>query len=354
MKGTKLVILLVVLAFFALVAGVAFAGAGGDGGSRDTVVRNIEVNLNGGEVWRGSVSVSGGASGNLNYVWGQLRVSQEILGQIEAAHPGLVNQALTFFGNSVQTLPSNDELLTASVGMSPTFLYYNVNGGASQGQSPATLISHGSQALGLEGQVIGGRTASYSQSISSQNETYQFTKQTEDQDSVMIGDYEFAVQTVVTNLTANVNVTMYNITGYKYVSPIVLDVTGKGKLEASNGQWQPHPNSFTKDKIAMFDFYGNGFEVAMEWVGPNDGLLVEPKADGTIDGSCLFGTSGGYSDGFEKLSMRDTNKDMKISSDELKGLSVWMDKNSNGIADKGEVMTVADLGITQLNLKHTR
>jgi hypothetical protein len=135
----------------------------------------------------------------------------------------------------------------------------------------------------------------------------------------------------------------------KYVSPLVLDLTGNGVLQASNGQNLPG-HELVEGNMILADFYGDGFEIGMEWVGPQDGLLVAPKADGTVDMSCLFGTAGGYDNGYEKLSLYDTNNDKVVKGEELNGLSIWQDANRNGIAEAGEVKTVQDLGITEISL----
>lgn len=145
------------------------------------------------------------------------------------------------------------------------------------------------------------------------------------------------------------NVTLYTQSASKFVSPLVLDITGNGVLQASNGQNMPgHPSVTTN--VILADFYGDGFEIGMEWVGPQDGLLVAPKADGSVDMSSLFGTAGGYESGYEKLSLYDKNNDNKVNGEELVGLSVWQDANGNGVADAGEVKTVQELGITEISL----
>ena len=41
---------------------------------------------------------------------------------------------------------------------------------------------------------------------------------------------------------------------------------------------------------------------------------------------------------------------MRVTADELNGLSIWQDANSNGIAEANEVKTVKSLGITAINL----
>jgi len=147
--------------------------------------------------------------------------------------------------------------------------------------------------------------------------------------------------------------TRYTVTGTLDSSPIVLDLVGSGGIEASGGSWQPHPHTFNAKHRALFDFFGNGFPVAMEWVGPNDGLLVKPKADGSVDGSCLFGNATGYTNGYEQLAGLDSNRDGKVSGKELQGLSVWQDKNGNAKCEAGELRTVQALGISEFNLKHT-
>lgn len=136
-----------------------------------------------------------------------------------------------------------------------------------------------------------------------------------------------------------------------YVSPIVLDLKGSGKLMASNGNWLPH-KEFMKDRLAIFDFYGSGDPVVMEWVGAEDGLLCAPK-NGKVDGTSLFGIANGFADGYEELQVtRDKNRDGKVSGAELEGLSVWQDANGNAIAERGELKTVQELGISEISVEH--
>ena len=144
--------------------------------------------------------------------------------------------------------------------------------------------------------------------------------------------------------------TIYDLSVQKTVSPIVLDIVGSGKIEASNGQYLPH-KSFDPKNVIVTDFWGDGFEVAMEWVGPNDGLLVAPKADGTVDMTCLFGIADGFDNGYDKLKLY-ADKDGIVQGWQLAKLSVWQDTNKNGIAEKGEVKTCTELGITSINTNH--
>lgn len=151
-------------------------------------------------------------------------------------------------------------------------------------------------------------------------------------------------------LIGTIQLNLYQVTGTTQVTPIVLDVSGSGRLQASHGQWLPHRGAIDMKTTRLYDFYNNGFPMAMEWVGPKDGLLVEPKADGSVDGSCLFGSQGGWSSGYEKLSMRDKNGDGRLTGDELKGLSVWVDANGDAVCQPSELKSVQDMGITEIDL----
>lgn len=225
------------------------------------------------------------------------------------------------------------------------------SGNIVQNPTSADIFDAGS----IKSATVGGRVASESTSICPIG-TYTVANlaagSSTSTSTDSIGCFDFATTTTTTNVQANVTVNAYQVTGSVYVSPIVLDLTGTGKLEASKGKWLPHPGKIDNKNVQMFDLYANGFPMIMEWVGPHDGLLVEPKADGSVDGTCLFGVQGGWDNGYEKLLVRDTNGDTRLSGDELNGLAVWVDANRNGVADAGEVKTLQELGITEINLNH--
>ena len=151
--------------------------------------------------------------------------------------------------------------------------------------------------------------------------------------------------------TTNTSHDVYSLNVDASVTPIVLDLDGDGRIEASNGNYLPHYGDFTKNTV-LFDFYGNGFPVACEWVGANDGLLCRPNADGSVYGTNLFGSANGYDNGFDELSTLDTDNNGLIEGKELADLMVWTDTNRNGIADKGELKSVQELGITSIGVSH--
>jgi len=141
----------------------------------------------------------------------------------------------------------------------------------------------------------------------------------------------------------------YNLQETVYTSPIVLDMDGDGRLEASNGKWLPH--AAPEGIVAEFDMDGDSFVDVTEWVGPNDGILLVYNGQ-DVDANSLFGDANGYFHGYEKLSLLDENNDQQISGNELKTLSVWQDKNGDAKVDKGEIASVESLGITSISLSH--
>ncbi len=157
---------------------------------------------------------------------------------------------------------------------------------------------------------------------------------------------EVTTQDIVNYTTSH---DVYQINATLIVCPIVLDLDGDGRVQASNGNTRPH-NSFNGDNAVMFDFYGNGFPVATEWVGKTDGLLCRPDANGNVNGTNLFGTANGHNDGFEAMAGLDANKDGYLAEEELDGLYVWTDVNGNGHAEASELHSLDNLGITSISV----
>ena len=63
-------------------------------------------------------------------------------------------------------------------------------------------------------------------------------------------------------------------------------------------------------------------------------------------GQHTFGKN--WKDGFEALASLDANGDGKLSGEELKDLSLWFDKNQNGVSESGEVVDIREAGVTEL------
>ncbi|MEW5818847.1 MAG: hypothetical protein AB1782_01535 [Cyanobacteriota bacterium] len=132
------------------------------------------------------------------------------------------------------------------------------------------------------------------------------------------------------------------------ISPLILDLDGDGveTLSINNG--------------INFDHNADGFSELTGWAGKDDGLLVlDINDNGLIDsGRELFGEhtllSNGEeaSGGFEALAELDTNLDGKIDANDTQfsDLKIWIDANSDGITDSGELHTLGELNIESISL----
>ena len=142
------------------------------------------------------------------------------------------------------------------------------------------------------------------------------------------------------------------------VSPIILDLTGKGEIATTgvSGARYPIPQHGVNATVE-FDMLGTGKPVSMEWLpGNGQALLVDNrdgKAASDMNGKRLFGSVDGFDDGYRKLATLDQDGDGKLTSGELSGLSAWID-NGNAKVEEGELKPLADVGISELSTKMTK
>ena len=109
---------------------------------------------------------------------------------------------------------------------------------------------------------------------------------------------------------------------------------------------------------AKFDLDGTGRSQTWSWVKPETGILCwDPDRAGKItSGRDLFGSVSWwifFDTGYAAMDALDDNRDGCLAGDELKGLAVWFDRNSDGISDAGEVLSVESLGIASLSCRAT-
>ncbi|MGN0607181.1 MAG: hypothetical protein ACI4JM_11725, partial [Oscillospiraceae bacterium] len=137
-----------------------------------------------------------------------------------------------------------------------------------------------------------------------------------------------------------------NASTTKY-DPLILDLDGDGF------------NIEKKEDGANFDLDKNGFAEKINWTKKDGFLCLDLNGNGTIDdGGELFGDKTLLADGttakngFEALAQYDGNGDGVIDeNDEIFGsLRVWVDADGNGASGEGEMKTLAELGITSINL----
>jgi len=105
-----------------------------------------------------------------------------------------------------------------------------------------------------------------------------------------------------------------------------------------------------------FDADGSGILREWTWITPNAGWLVYAP-DGARPTSALqmFGNVTFWlfwDNGYQALHALDDNADGSISGPELEGLAIWRDTNINGVAEDGEVKSVAAWEIRSLSWQH--
>lgn len=152
-------------------------------------------------------------------------------------------------------------------------------------------------------------------------------------------------QTITTNYYQTVNQYV------QVVDPLVIDLDGNNIPDVPGGT-NLAKNTFNKQYAKLFDLNADGVEDFVEWIGPNDGLLIffeNNKYKESVNGFNLMSNAFGYANGFEKLAENfDFNKDNKISGDELENIFIWQDKNQDAKVQKDELLTMKDVGIVEI------
>lgn len=125
------------------------------------------------------------------------------------------------------------------------------------------------------------------------------------------------------------------------VDPLVLDLGRNGLTFISLAQ-----------SSALFDLDNNGFRERVSWIGAGEGLLVRDlNNNGRIDHlGEFFGDA--LVNGFTALAGLDSNGDNRIDASDaaFSSLRIWIDRNSDGFTDTGELRTPGDLSIQSIGL----
>jgi hypothetical protein len=131
----------------------------------------------------------------------------------------------------------------------------------------------------------------------------------------------------------------------KAITPIVLRVEGETPESLDD--------LIAKDKTVRFDLDADGVAERRPWVNPDTAILVwDPEHTGEItSGKQLFGNMTFFmlfSDGYRALDVLDDDRDGKLAGDELAGLALWHDRNTNGVSEPGEVTPIRDTPVRSI------
>ena len=135
---------------------------------------------------------------------------------------------------------------------------------------------------------------------------------------------------------------------YGLAAPIVLDFDGDGEGLVS-----------LASSTTLFDQDGDGELELTGWIETGDALLaLDRNANGTIDDigeiSFLDDKEGAKTD-LEGLASFDSNGDglLDASDDRFVEFKLWFDRDSDGVTDAGELLSLAEAGVTSIGLVGT-
>ncbi|HYH64491.1 MAG TPA: hypothetical protein VD866_07320, partial [Urbifossiella sp.] len=108
-----------------------------------------------------------------------------------------------------------------------------------------------------------------------------------------------------------------------------------------------------------FDADGSGIKKRWTWITKDAAWLVyDPSGRGEVDSALQFFGSVTFwmfwEHGYAALSALDDDRDGRLTGVELRGLALWRDTNGNGVADAGEVQSIADVGIVAVSCRYER
>ncbi|MFM9994651.1 MAG: hypothetical protein ACKVU4_02495 [Phycisphaerales bacterium] len=112
------------------------------------------------------------------------------------------------------------------------------------------------------------------------------------------------------------------------------------------------------ERTTGFDLDGSGRALRWPWVQPDTAILVwDPRRTGRVtSGRQLFGSVSWwlfFRNGYEALDALDDSRDGELSGEELRGLSLWFDRDSDGVSGPGEVIPIGEFGVVALSTTFT-
>ena len=136
---------------------------------------------------------------------------------------------------------------------------------------------------------------------------------------------------------------------WQAITPIVFSLVPRSRLA----------DHLAPKSSVDFDLRGYGFRERWPWVKPELGFLVwDPQDTGNITSARqLFGSYTFelfWKDGYEALSSLDDDGNGALTGNELRGMSVWFDRNGDGKSSREEVIPLKKLSVTSIATMATK
>ena len=126
------------------------------------------------------------------------------------------------------------------------------------------------------------------------------------------------------------------------VTPVVVDLDHDGV------------EFLSRTAGVMVAYFGDGQPLHTAWAGKDDGILaIDLDGNGRIDSGDEFVFGGNGKTDLEGLAAQyDSNHDGLLDAKDAQfaKFGVWQDANSNGVSDAGEFKSLAEMGITSIDL----
>ena len=154
-------------------------------------------------------------------------------------------------------------------------------------------------------------------------------------------DYSNALQEGIADEFALAAVKIFKVGPCNVSDPIIIDLNNNGRFDVTSVENGVNFSMFGKRTTAVSWLSGDGF------------LFVDKNSNGIADdGTEFFGTSSKFSGGFAHLAIMDTNKDGVVSVKDkgFGNLYVWADTNYDGKCTTEEVTPLTETRVTSIPL----
>ncbi|NDD29646.1 MAG: hypothetical protein EB084_15415 [Proteobacteria bacterium] len=153
------------------------------------------------------------------------------------------------------------------------------------------------------------------------------------------------------NTSSTTSSTSQSVSSQTVGNTIIITTTYTTVKTTTNTKY----NTTAKQYALMFDITGDSVPDYPEWLAPrlHDGLRALPVNGRIENANQLFGTAGGFIDGFDKLAVVcDKDHNGWVEGTELEGLCIRVDANHDGKSTPDELQPLSQYGVVRIAVAH--